>query len=511
MYALTSVCGGSLSQPSTGEPLWRAQQIRDWEPRLAQAGATDLAGLMSRAGRALFTLVRQRWPWAQRIWIYCGAGNNGGDGYELASLLREAGCQVTVIGLGAPRPNLAAHGAWRRWLAQGQVHALANVPAGQPDLVVDALLGIGPSQMLQGPVVAHIAAINAHSVPVLAVDLPSGLAADTGLPLGAVVRAACTLTFIGCKRGLLTGQAAEWVGELWVDGLDLPPLSDFTSPDGLWLDYSRLSGYLRRRPRHQHKGDNGRLLLVGGGPGMPGALRLAAESALRGGAGLVKVAPHPDNLPLVAAGRPELMFSLGELPDWPWPTACVIGPGLGLTAWSGQLFAAWLAAERPSVVDADALTLLALSPLRRDNWILTPHPGEAARLLDCGIDEVQRDRFAAVTALQARYGGVVLLKGPGTLICDGTGIWVCGGGNPGMASGGMGDLLAGLIGALWVQGYSPLLATQLGVCMHGAAGDLAAQAGERGMVASDLLPHIRQLANRHEDANDKHADNHLEL
>ena len=496
----------SVPQPPAGLPLWRVAQIQSLEPQLARQVGLDLYGLMCRAGQALFEHLTQHWPQASRIWIFCGAGNNGGDGYVLARLLLEAGHRVTVCGLGVPAAKLPAHQAWLQWRQLGPVLTLADLPAAAPDLVVDALLGIGPSQPLRGPVLAHIAAINGLGVPVLAVDVPSGLHADTGQPLGAVVRASHTLSFIGHKRGLVTGESAEWVGRLVLAPLGLPELTDFAAPEGGLLDYSQLNEYLRRRPRHLHKGDCGRVLLCGGGPGMPGALRLASEAALRAGAGLVRASSVTANLPLLAAGRPELMLSDAEAPDWRWPTVSVFGPGLGQSSWAERQFAGWLAAEVPSVVDADGLNWLARSPQHRDNWILTPHPGEAARLLGCTTAQVSGDRFAAVRALQARFGGVVLLKGPGTLVCDGDRLWVCQGGNPGMASGGMGDLLAGLIAGLWAQGLPLSLATLLGVCLHGAAGDLAARQGERGMLASDLLPFIRQLVNPQErrDDNEDH-------
>jgi len=485
----------SVPQPPAGLPLWRAAQIQSLEPQLASQQGLDLYGLMCRAGQALFEHLITHWPMANSIWLFCGAGNNGGDGYVLARLLHEAGRQVTVCGLGEPATRLPAYQAWTQWRRQGPVLTLADLPASTPDLVVDALLGIGPSQPLRGAVLDHIAAINRLAAPVLAVDLPSGLHADTGQPLGAVVRATHTLSLVGHKRGLVTGESAEWVGRLTLAPLGLPALTGLAQPDGGLLDYSLLNEYLRRRPRHLHKGDCGRVLLCGGGPGMPGALRLAAEAALRAGAGLVLASSVTANLPLLAAGRPELMLSDVEPPDWRWPTATVFGPGLGQSPWAERRFADWLAAEVPSVVDADGLNWLARAPQRRQNWILTPHPGEAARLLGCTTAEVSKDRFAAVRALQARLGGVVLLKGPGTLVCDGARLWVCQGGNPGMASGGMGDLLAGLIAGLWAQGLSMPLATLLGVCLHGAAGDLAARQGERGMLASDLLPFIRHLVN----------------
>ena len=245
----------------------------------------------------------------------------------------------------------------------------------------------------------------------------------------------------------------------------------------------------------------GTMLVLGGAPGMPGAIRLAAEGALRSGAGLVKVVTCAEHQAALLAGRPELMCQ--EAPTMAsdhaalaaWASIRVLGPGLGLGAWSRSLWQQQLALPEPLVLDADGLTLLAEFPCRREDWILTPHPGEAARLLGCSVAEVERDRLHAVRQLQQRYGGVILLKGAGTLIADANCVWICQEGNPGMASGGMGDLLSGIIGALWGQGLPQAVAAWVGACVHGEAGDLAAESGERGMLASDLLPFIRRLVN----------------
>jgi NAD(P)H-hydrate epimerase len=258
---------------------------------------------------------------------------------------------------------------------------------------------------------------------------------------------------------------------------------------------------LPSRSRIAHKGDCGRVLLVGGDEGYSGAIRLAGEAALRSGAGLVTVATRAVHAPFLNHGRPELMVRAVETPAQLLPLlapadVCVIGPGLGQHPWGRALFEACLAADTPLVVDADGLNVLAQQPQQRADWVLTPHPGEAARLLGCDTATIAADRFAAVTALQQRYGGVWVLKGAGSLVADARGIAVSTTGNPGMASGGMGDVLAGMIGGLWGQGLSAAHATALAVYVHGeAADDLAQQLGERGLLASDLLPAIRRCLN----------------
>lgn len=270
-----------------------------------------------------------------------------------------------------------------------------------------------------------------------------------------------------------------------------------TQIDAAWLR-TALPGV---RARDAHKGDFGHVLVIGGQPGMSGAARLAGEAALRAGAGLVSVATHPEHASVLNSGRPELMCHAVANAETLKPllersTVLAVGPGLGQSEWARGLLVAVWDTDLPMIVDADALNLLAREPMRRDRWILTPHPGEAARLLGCSATEVQADRRTAVRALQARYGGVVVLKGAGTLIADGVQCRVCTAGNPGMASGGMGDVLTGVIAGLCAQGMSLSSAAAAGVLVHALAADAAAlRDGERGLLASDLLPELRRWVN----------------
>ena len=276
----------------------------------------------------------------------------------------------------------------------------------------------------------------------------------------------------------------------------MKPVSDNSSPVAQ-LRWTQSA--LPPRDPVAHKGDFGHVLVVGGDHGMSGALRLAGEASLRTGAGLVSAATRADHAAMVSATRPELMShgveSVAVLtPLLRRATVLVVGPGLGQGEWGRKLFSAVLDSSLPMVVDADALNLLAAEPLRRDNWILTPHVGEATRLLQQSVEQVQTDRLKTAAALQQKYGGVVVLKGAGTVVVDNSGeISVCSEGNPGMASGGMGDVLTGVIAGLLAQGCSLGEAARQGVCLHAHAADIAAEDGQRGLLASDLFPVLRRL------------------
>lgn len=258
---------------------------------------------------------------------------------------------------------------------------------------------------------------------------------------------------------------------------------------------------LEPRPRDAHKGLFGHVLVIGGDYGLAGAARLAGEAALRIGAGLVSIATRKENVAAIMSERPELMvYAINTAEDLTpllnKATVLIVGPGLGQTHWSRSLFERLITATQLKVIDADALNLLALQPQKSAQWILTPHPGEAARLLQCNVGDIQNDRITSIKKLQQKYGGVVILKGAGSLVCNSHSLSICQAGNPGMASGGMGDLLSGIIGGLLAQHFTLPQAAELGVYLHATAGDMAAmQHGERGLLASDLLPYLQQLIN----------------
>lgn len=484
--------------------LYRAAQVRELDRLAIEVFGIPGITLMRRAGAAAFELLRRRWPQARRIAVCCGVGNNGGDGYVVAELAHAAGLSVELLQLGdGARLRGDARTAAVAAAASGITVAPFNAAAlRHVDLVIDAVLGTGLNGEVTGEWRAAIEAINTAGRPVLALDIPSGLHADSGAVQGAAVRATATVTFIGLKQGLFTAAGPEHCGELEFDSLELPAeVYSRVAVAAQRLDIARFRHCLARRPRDAHKGDFGHVLVVGGDAGMAGAARLAAEAAARIGAGLVSVATRADHAAVIAAARPELMGHGVESPRDLAPllrraTVIAVGPGLGQGVWGRAMLGAVLEARQPLVVDADALNMLALDPVRREDWILTPHPGEAGRLLGEGADAVQCDRFTAAAGLQASYGGVVVLKGPGTMVLAGDGMpALCSGGNPGMASGGMGDVLTGIIAGLVAQGIELRDAAAAGVCLHAAAADQAAVTGERGLLAADLFPHLRRLAN----------------
>ncbi len=461
--------------------------------------------LMCRAGAALLDAVESDFPACGRLLVVCGAGNNAGDGYVLARLAHEEGYRVRVTALVAPGSlGGDAARAYEDFVAGGgEVEEWDPRLLEEADLVVDAILGTGLTRDVGGAFAAAVDAINEAEPAVLAVDIPSGLDADDGRVRGTAVRADTTVTFVGLKAGLLTGAGPDCRGRLRFSDLGVPPAcGDAAEPVLRRLDESWLATLFGPRARSAHKGAFGHLLIVGGAPGMPGAVRLAGEAALRAGAGLVTIATHPDHAAIITAARPELMCrGVADAADLEQPlqraTHLALGPGLGTDDWGRGMLSAALAAGLPAVVDADALNLLAAAPRHDDNWVLTPHPGEAARLLGTDTAAVQADRVGAARAIAERYGGVAVLKGAGTLICaaDGSLPAICTDGNPGMASPGMGDVLTGIVGAMLAQGLAARQAAEAGVLVHALAGDRAARAGERGTMAGDLIAEIRHWVN----------------
>ncbi|MBA2079065.1 NAD(P)H-hydrate dehydratase [Rhodanobacter sp. PCA2] len=480
--------------------LYTVAQVRALDRRAIDVLGVPGFELMRRAAWAGLSSLRRHWPQAQRIAVHCGPGNNGGDGFLLAALAREAGLHVVVLALSDASAGDAAL-ARQAWNETGGGVQVWREDDGLPeaDVHVDALYGTGLRRAPEALASTLVEAINASGVPVLALDVPSGLDADTGRVPGAAIRAAVTASFIAAKRGLYTGHAAGHVGVLELDALGLPEaLWQGASPDARLL----VSAQLPPRPRDAHKGTNGHVLAIGGEHGMAGAIRLCGEAALRAGAGLVSVATRAEHLFALNAARPELMAHGVDGPQALEPlleraSVLAVGPGLGQGAWGHALWLTALDSGKPLVLDADGLNLLARESRRfTQPAVLTPHPGEAARLLESTVAEVEADRFAAARALAIRYHATVVLKGAGSLIASPDGrLDVCPWGNPGMAGGGMGDLLTGIVAALLAQGCDAWEAACLGVGLHARAGDRAAQQGERGLLASDLLAPLRALGN----------------
>ncbi|MGA8262067.1 MAG: NAD(P)H-hydrate dehydratase [Arenicellales bacterium] len=470
--------------------LYTAAGVRELDRVAIEECGIDAWELMRRAGLVGYRLMRHAFPRARRIAVFCGGGNNGGDGYVLAALARERGMEVELVATGQPKSAEARRALAEFRAAGGMVkNGTHEVPAGT-EVIVDALLGTGLEKAPAGEYGAAIARINASHRPVIALDIPSGLHADTGTALEPCVRAGATATFIGRKLGCFTGDGRAVVGRLHFDDLGVPgEIYDHVECVATLIDPAPFATFVRARSPVAHKGDAGRVLVVGGNHGMPGAPCMAARAAHRSGAGLVYLATRSKPENLVTNTLESIAYCLesadGLASMMEKADVVAIGPGLGRDPWAGAVWQAVIAGGRPLVVDADALYFLAASPIRREDWVLTPHPGEAAALLGIGTAEVQADRVSAARALRDRYGGVIVLKGPGTLVL-GESLHVCDGGNAGMASGGMGDVLTGVIAALRGQGMVAEDAACYGVWCHARAGDLAAPRGLVGLTAGAL-------------------------
>lgn len=525
-----------MSEPVTRlpRPLYRGRDVQQLDSIAIKQFGIDGFKLMYRAGSVAFNAMLERWPQTRLVRVLVGGGNNGGDGYIIAGLACEQNLPCEIIQVVPPdKLKGDAQKAWQwarektlkivdlsEFLARGFEES--STAASSHTLVVDALLGTGLDREVSGPIAQAIQHINNSGLPVVSVDIPSGLDADTGCPLGLAVIADLTVTFIALKQGLLTGYGRDYAGDIVFSNLDLPDEvyghRDAPAPISQRIDINDATRFLLPRQKSAHKGQHGHVVVVGGDYRFGGAVLLAAEAALRTGAGLVSVITRSVHRPAVLSRRPEIMV-LGTEDDTASDDqqhallasadVIIVGPGLGNGKFAHDLMRRVLAVQRSShtslVVDADGLRLLAedfeqSAITRRDTWILTPHPGEAAQLLGCSVEAVQSDRFAAVQALQEKWGGHCLLKGSGSLLCckeaDLRNVYLSTEGNPGMATAGMGDVLSGITGSLVAQGLTLANSLKCGVVIHGEAADLAAaQDGQRGMQASDIFPFIRQLVN----------------
>jgi hydroxyethylthiazole kinase-like uncharacterized protein yjeF len=480
-------------------PLYDSKAIRDVEiVSRAALGSDDV--LMQRAGSAAWRDLLARWPDAQRILVVCGPGNNGSDGYALATQILQHGRAVQLVQSASPRtaPAQRAHAAF---VAAGGRILQFGEKLPDADVLVDALFGIGLSRAPDAEATRLIEAINSHTAKTLALDVPSGVDADTGHVPGSAVHADATLQFIAAHCGLVTGAAMDYCGQCSVASLDVTPSP--ASAVAFAMTRSSLSDWLQPRPLDSHKGRYGHVLCAGGDRGHGGAIALCADAALRCGAGLVSVATRTEHVAALLARRPEAMVTGIEHADdiatlLEAATVVAIGPGLGTQTWGRALLDRSLGCGKPLVLDADALNLLAISHRKMPaDSILTPHPGEAARLLGITTQAVQAHRFTAASSLVERFQCVVVLKGAGTIVAaPGEIPRVVTAGNPGMAVGGMGDLLTGAIAALRAQGLTAFDAACSGAVLHASAGDIAASdGGQRGLLPTDLLPALRLLAN----------------
>lgn len=490
------------------DALFRAKSVAELDRIAIEERHIPGVKLMKRAGRSLLTELLETYGSPSLLSIFCGSGNNAGDGYMVAALAAAKNIPVQVIELSQKLSQDASRA--REFAAEANLSFVpfdSNLSI-EEGVIVDSLLGTGFSGELRPPYGEAIQLINDSGLPVVAADIPSGLNADTGHIAEVAVHADITVTFIGAKQGLFTGQGPAVCGEIILDSLDVPAdIYSQVSASAELLNISDLLYYLPQLSIDGHKTQRGHAMIVGGERGYGGAAIMAAEACLRTGAGMTSLATRPEHVAPMLVRQPEVMASpvvsgqelepLLERPD-----VLVVGPGLGRSSWSEQLLQKAVAAGLPMVLDADGLNILAEGRVVANpdgsQWVLTPHAGEAARLLGITPAEVQADRFAAVRQLQEKYGAVVLLKGPGTLIAgpDET-IKVCPYGNPAMATAGMGDILSGIVGALIAQGCDLQTAAELGCCLHSRAADLAVEAqGQRGLVATDLLVQLYSLLNQ---------------
>ncbi|MBD3612698.1 MAG: bifunctional ADP-dependent NAD(P)H-hydrate dehydratase/NAD(P)H-hydrate epimerase [Hydrogenovibrio crunogenus] len=455
--------------------------------------------LMKRAAYFSYQTLRRCYPDSQNVLVVCGTGNNGGDGLALAQYALIDGCNVSIALLGSQdKIKGDAQTCLQECLALGlspqpfDSTLLENV-----DTIVDAVFGTGLNQPVTGEYAEIFERLNETHTPILALDIPSGLQADTGNILGTAIRASHTCTFITHKPGLYTYLGPETAGKIHFSPLFLSqnnyaeqsPIAESHSLK-YWLNQ------LPKTPASSHKGTRGTLLLIGGNHHMMGAIQLASLAALTTGAGLVKIITQPDHLTALTQAQPELMTYTEHEFEQQAATANVIGigPGLDQDDWAIDRFHDALNHSSPKVLDADALNLLAQSPQQQNHWVLTPHPGEAARLLGTSTETIQSNRIEAIKRLQQKYGGVIVLKGNGTLVYDGKQMELCTAGNAGMAVGGMGDVLTGAITSFIAQGMALYPAACLAVSLHAHSGDtLANQKSQAGVIPSDLALVMSQL------------------
>jgi hydroxyethylthiazole kinase-like uncharacterized protein yjeF len=522
----TTVSPTPIAYDLRSPSLYVAQQVKELDCLVMQHEGIASTVLMKRAGRHAVECLFARWPKTTALQVFCGVGNNGGDGYVVAALAKQSNIHVTLWSFGEPTKGSAAFAAFEYALREG-VEILKFTVAAFVDsqlmqdsqtVLVDAMLGIGSQGALRDNMADAVTAINAakHTYlwPVFAIDIPTGVNVDTGEVSTIAVMADATISFIGQKQGLFTGAGRAHSGRRYFSAVEVnEEWLHLVNPSSQLLALDKALHNLPARSCAAHKGDCGHLLVIGGdcgvGYGYGGAPIMASQMALRSGAGLVSLAIQPTFVSAALARQPELMVAGIEsgqalLPMLTRATGIVIGPGLGQSAWSEQLFYQVLeATTQPLVLDADALRLLAqprfadlsTTAPRERQWILTPHPGEAATLLHCSVTEIQADRFAAASAIQQQYGGAVILKGAGTIVITSSGSqYICDAGNAGMASAGMGDVLSGLVGALLVQGMSIDNAAMLGAVLHSSAADQAVKlSGQRGLVATDVISAVQTL------------------
>jgi NAD(P)H-hydrate epimerase len=481
----------------TSRNLYSAAQSRELDRIAIEEHGHAGLSLMKTAGNRAFANIARSFPGAGPVTVLCGSGNNGGDGYVVAECARSIGLDVTVVQASVPKSSECTAVCAEYLDNGGTVSDFVPGNAGNPGLIVDGLLGTGLDRAPSEKYVEIINWANHSGARIVALDIPSGLNSDTGFAFDPCIRAEMTVTFIGQKFGMFTAQGKNVCGKIQLETLNFG--------EEIFRQVEPVAKLIERpdwpaRRADSHKGDYGNVVIAGGNEGMLGATLLAGSAALRCGSGLVTVLSTHGHMDMPALRFPELMSQCIENEEQ-FDHLCercnviVLGPGLGQGEWAGNLFKKMVRRPEPLVVDADGLNWLAIFPEKRVDWILTPHPGEAATLLGVSTAEVQHDRLAAAQQIVERFGGTCVLKGAGTLVADPAGkVRVCSHGNPGMASAGMGDVLSGVIGSLVGQGMPVAEAARSGTWLHSMAADICAKkSGMAAMLASDVVSSIPEV------------------
>ncbi|MCP4494033.1 MAG: NAD(P)H-hydrate dehydratase [Gammaproteobacteria bacterium] len=454
--------------------------------------------LMQRAGERVWSVINQSWPEIANITVFAGSGNNGGDAFVVAILAKQQGLQVQLLTQGdlSKQSNTAAH-FYKIWQQAGGCAASWQRQPVTGELIVDGLLGIGLQRELNADWRALIQHINQHPVPKVAIDIPSGLNASTGMPQPCAVEADCTITFIGRKVGQVLADGLDYCGKLVFDDLGISSKTASSQPPALQAIDTQNVQLPAKRKANSHKSSYGHVLVIGGDRGMSGAASMAGQAALRAGAGMVSVLVHPGCVHDLSH-VPELMVQSWDEVDSALKRASVIvvGPGLGQSDSAKACLQKLADVNLPIVVDASAITADFLETLSSEQLIITPHPGEAAGLFRTTTQEVQSDRLQAIALLTQEYPAVCVLKGSGTLIqhsgTQPTAINLRG--NAGMASAGMGDVLAGMIAAYLGQQLSSYQAARTAVFIHAlCAEDFADDFDQSGLIASDITQRIAKI------------------
>ena len=478
-------------------PLYTAEQSRQIDATAIRDLEISGQSLMARAGAFAYEIAKPHWPDDAEALVVCGSGNNGGDGYVVAVLALKAGKKVRVLQVKPPTSKDAIFYAAQYQEFGGQYTDLQNAQTQSWALVIDALFGTGLNRAPTDEAADTLKFLNGISAYKLALDIPSGLNGDTGQAYDPCFRAHATATFITHKTGQYTGAAKGFIGSLNFSNLEVPEqiTAAFKHPAQLLS-----KPVMEKRNADSHKGQYGNVLVIGGSRGMLGAALLAGRSALKTGAGLVKLGVASEQIDQVPVHCPELMSfdvqSSQQLNQAVTDSDVVaLGPGLDPEGEIDNLMQCVLDSQKKSVMDAGALRWLAHNPCRNAHWVLTPHPGEAAGLLKVSTADVQNDRYGAVQEIVNQYGGVCILKGAGSLVCEsGSPVAVCAEGNPGMASAGMGDVLTGCVATLTAQSSSLFKAACTATWLHANGADhYAEEHGEAGLTASDVLLQIPLL------------------